>query len=620
MKRPAPFLRCALLLVLAVSLQPSRAQGQASEKPTLPHRPAQGAPQKVDPNKLTPANFKSPKLRGWINDVPDTGQFLPDTAVVLRVGPRVTTAGMFVREWYDSYPEYRPSPDSAGRAQFIKTLIHRDVLGMTALAQNRKQGFEDRLALRETRQRLLTAAVYQRVVADSVTVDESEIRKVWDSYNWAQRLRHIVVEDKNGAERVRRELVSGRITWAAAVKKYSISKTDVSPDGEIGWVTPEKLNDIMVVRVYGLKPGETSLPVQDVVGWHIVQSIERKPMKTPSYETLRKSIRGIIRSVKQAERSEKLMAMLRLQNGVVYDTTAATFAATRFFETTDIKTEGMGTTLTINGAAPEFDQPDTSRLIARWNNGGRFSIGDLVHAYTDVPPVMRPALTRMELVIAFVESIILEPSIAAYGASRGFEQDPLVKLPMDRKLEELMVEHMYQDSIGTRVWVSKDERKAFYQANLPKFFTYPSVDYAAMFRPSKEGADSVVAMLKAGKPMLDIIAADSLKGLKSGSLQHRRQDENGPYQKALFEEMRPGDVQVFGPDKQGDYIILNLLKFDGGRQLTYEESEALIDESLQNQKSEAALNAMIERLKPNYPVWVRWNDLMLIRLVDPTTE
>jgi hypothetical protein len=46
-----------------------------------------------------------------------------------------------------------------------------------------------------------------------------------------------------------------------------------------------------------------------------------------------------------------------------------------------------------------------------------------------------------------------------------------------------------------------------------------------------------------------LLAADSAAGRVSGSIQVRQQNENGPYQKALFEEMRPGDVQVRGPDR-----------------------------------------------------------------------
>jgi len=184
----------------------------------------------------------------------------------------------------------------------------------------------------------------------------------------------------------------------------------------------------------------------------------------------------------------------------------------------------------------------------------------------------------------------------------------------------VMVEHMYQDSVFTKIWVSKDERKAYYQKNLPQFFTFATVRYAAITRPSKAGADSVEKALKAGMKAEALLAADSVAGRVSGSIQTRQQNEQGPYQKALFEEMRPGDTQVRGPDRNGDYAVLQVLSYDGGRQLSFEESEQMIDESLQNQKSEKALNELIARLQKRYDVAMRPEKLMLVKLVDPTVD
>jgi hypothetical protein len=618
---PATFLAAALAALLAVAAAapaPARAAADAPPAKTkLISRPATNSTP-TPPGKLTPANFHSPKLRGWINDVPDTGQFLADSVWILRVGPRVSTVGDFIREWFSSYPEYRPGPDSSGRVTFLTSLMNKDIMALTALAQNRQLGFEDRITLRETRQRALTTAVHVRFVDDSVKVAESEVRQLWKDYSWQQHLRHILVEDRATADRVRRELIAGRITWAAAVKKYSVATTDVGPDGELGWVTPDKMDHTLALKVYGIKPGETSQPVQDASGWHIIQSIEKKPLEPPAYEAIAFSLRAQIHDARSSERSEVLMARLRLQNGVVYDTANAKFAALQFKETMSMQQEGVASTINIDGSTPEFHMDDTSRVIARWKNGGRFSIGDLIHAFTDIPPLVRPSLQRWEVLIAFVESIILEPAIADYGVQMGLEKDSLVTVPIQRKSEELMVDHMYQDSVGTRVWVSKEERKAYYQQNLPKFFTFPTVQFAAIVRESKAGADSVQRALKSGVKAAALLRADSLAGRTSGTIQTRQQNENGAYQKALFEEMRPGDIQVRGPDKAGDYAILQLISYDGGHQLSFEECEQMIDESLQNQKADAALQAMIARLKPRYPIAWRPELVMLIRLVDPT--
>src|SRR5438309_9736221 len=64
-------------LVAAVPADSAR-PALPGEEPSPPRtrltsRPASGTP--AAPGKLTPENFHSPKLRGWINDVPDTGQF-----------------------------------------------------------------------------------------------------------------------------------------------------------------------------------------------------------------------------------------------------------------------------------------------------------------------------------------------------------------------------------------------------------------------------------------------------------------------------------------------------------------------------------------------------------------
>src|SRR5262249_29106021 len=160
-------------LALALLALPALALAQP------PSRPVTGSPAPRDPNKPVPGKFTSPKLKGWINDVPDTGQFLPDSVWLLRVGPRVTDVKSYVSNWFTSYPEYRPAPDSAGRVKFLNSLMHKDVLGLTAEAQNRPVGFEDRLALRETKQRALANAVYQRFVRDSVVVTDAEVRTLW---------------------------------------------------------------------------------------------------------------------------------------------------------------------------------------------------------------------------------------------------------------------------------------------------------------------------------------------------------------------------------------------------------------------------------------------------------
>jgi len=617
LRRPAAVLALAALsLSLAAALTGSLAAPAPAGKRSSPKPPAAKAGATSAATDVT----KHPKFRGWINSVPDTGQFLPDSVWLLQVGPRVTRVADFVERWFGAYPEFRPPPDSLGRVKFLQNLINKDVLGLTALALDRPLGFEDRLALREARERALSQAVYQRFVHDSVRVSDDEIRALWETYKWNQHLRHIVLPDRNAAASVRRELVAGRVSWSAAVKKYSLAGAGSTPDGDLGWVDRRKMDRAIANVAFALHPGQISEPVQDAEGWHLVQSVDRKPAVPPLFEALRRGFREDIFSAKASVYVQRMLAMLRVEAGVRYDTANAVFASQTFRATRKVGMSGRTPSIEIDAGEPEFSNADTARTLATWSGGGRYSLGDLVHSYSAVQPLVRPSLNAPDALIAFVETTILSPKLAEYGARHGLEHDPLVEKAISKKREELLVEHLYQDSISARVWVSKEERKAYYQKNRNGFVTYPSVDFAAIARASRAGADSVERALRSGVSARAILAADSAAGLVSGSIQFRSQAEQGPYHQELFEEMRPGDIHVRGPDKSGDYVIIQLLSFDPGRQLSFEEAETVIDESLQNLKSDEALQSLVERLKKRYEIRWRPELVTLVRLAQSTPQ
>src|SRR4029077_17595378 len=115
---------CSLLALALFALPaPAHSQGGAG-KAAAPPAAHSGTP--------APGEFTSPKLKGWINGVPDTGQFLPDSVWLLRVGPRVSTAATFVERWFAAYPPDRPGQDSTGRVEFLSSIMDKDLLGLTA--------------------------------------------------------------------------------------------------------------------------------------------------------------------------------------------------------------------------------------------------------------------------------------------------------------------------------------------------------------------------------------------------------------------------------------------------------------------------------------------------------
>ena len=84
----------------------------------------------------------------------------------------------------------------------------------------------------------------------------------------------------NQAEQVKRLVQEGKITWEAAVKKYSDAESSKDEGGEIGWVTfYGPMPNEFCQAAMKLNSGEISAPVQTVFGVHLIKCLEVRPGK-----------------------------------------------------------------------------------------------------------------------------------------------------------------------------------------------------------------------------------------------------------------------------------------------------------------------------------------------------
>src|SRR6185312_8279652 len=163
----------------------------------------------------------------------------------------------------------------------------------------------------------------------------------------------------------------------------------------------------------------------------------------------------------------------------------------------------------INASLPEIGAEDTSRVLARYK-GGQLTLAGFIHSFTELTPLARPDVGDPEALRSQVDAIILTPFMAKVAEQRGLDKDSLAVVVITQRREQIAVEHLYEDSITSRVYVTPKERRKYYNDHIAQFFTYPRVTYAAMVRGSKASADSLAAALKAGAKAADILRADSL--------------------------------------------------------------------------------------------------------------
>lgn len=604
------------LLLLSCSI--TRAQAPAP-KPWQPGaRPAQPTPSQA---RRTSPRGRDGRPLHYINGVPDTGQFLPDSTVIGHIDGRIFRVFEFRERWYASFILDRPKDDSAGRVEFLNSMVNKEVLAALAREVNRPFGFEDRAKLRETQQRLLSNAVFARLVADSIRITREDVQHLYDQSRLRLHVRHIVAADPATAERAYTDVLTQRLSWTLAVKKYSTGRGDKGPDGDLGWVQRTDFGPRPALEIFDLADGQFSGVFSSEDGWQFVQVLGRHVEAPPVFDVVARGLALELRDIKAAERVEQVRSQIRARIGMAYDSTNVLWASALFAENERQKPiETSKPVIDLSGALPEFQPADTARVLARWKDG-RYTLGGFLGAYNAIQPMQRDKLGTFNAFRSTLDRFVFEPYMAELGLERGLDRDTLVTTPLAKKEEQIRVEHLFADSVESRMWVTPQERLRYYQDHQRKFVAYQSVQFAALVRPSRAGIDSLSARLKAGETAASILRADSLAGYNSGSIRSLREDEKGqPYYKLLFEEMRPGNIEVVGPDEQGTYLVLQKLAHEPNRQMSYEEVQAVVDESVQNLKAEQALKEFVARHREKHRIELHPELLMRIRLIDPADD
>jgi hypothetical protein len=560
--------------------------------------------------------------RSYVGGVADTGQFLPDTTFLASVEDRTITVGQFREAFFNSYAETRPRTNLEGRREFLESMINKEVLALTARAIDRPLDFEDRATMREHTERTLSNVTFQRLVADSAEVPPEMLGKAYDQHERMRRLQHIqfAMHDSALARRVRADLVAKRIGWDEAVRRYSKAAGDSGPGGLWGWTRRERVTPDIGFPVWDLAVGEISMPLRDVEGVHLIRATHEQRVRMPPYNMSAGVLAGQLQPWVTGHRVEALRAQVRRRMGMQYDTTQIVWASSLFGETAGMsRTETGETLINPHGHLPEFAPADTGRVLARWN-GGQFTLGGFLARFNAVPPLQRQNVNNFDDFRGAIDTFVMDPVMAEIARERGLENDPLTKRLIDRRLEQIRVEHLFEDSVQSRIVVTPKMRRDFYEKHLLQYHSWRNVTFAAILRFTRAGADSVVARLAAGESAASILAADSLNGV-FGSIRQIREDEQGtPYYKVLFEELKQGESRVIGPDKQGDYLVLHSIHYDQGRQLSFEEVQSLVDESVQNITAEKLLHDLIARHRPKYRVVARTDLLERVKMADPLLD
>ena len=193
-------------------------------------------------------------------------------------------------------------PTDADLEKFYPRIINELISHKLAYQQAVKEGVASRP---EVKREIAMASenvvdnAYFHKLGDPAVTDES-LHKAYDEAVARQgsqeevHARHITVKTEDEAKDIIKQL-DGGADFEKLAKDKSLDKNNAKDGGDLGFFVKGTMDPGVADAAFALTPGSyTKTPVKSVLGYEVVQSVEKRPVKLPGFEEAKAQLSGEI--------------------------------------------------------------------------------------------------------------------------------------------------------------------------------------------------------------------------------------------------------------------------------------------------------------------------------------
>lgn len=177
--------------------------------------------------------------------------------------------------------------------QILEQLIDQRLLAQEALIRGLDKDPDAHRRLQSGRERLLGNILVESLVANEVT--EAAIDRMYDEQVKLQqlddevRVRLIQTDSRSEAEQIVLRLADG-LSFTEAALQFSTDARTRLDGGDLGWVSPNDLDDPMPAIIGNTETGSVSEIFQSTRGWNILKVDERRTTPPKTKDEMRPEI------------------------------------------------------------------------------------------------------------------------------------------------------------------------------------------------------------------------------------------------------------------------------------------------------------------------------------------
>jgi peptidyl-prolyl cis-trans isomerase C len=205
------------------------------------------------------------------------------------------------------------------KSQLLDQLINMSVAAHSAETDGLAKDPDVQARLEMLRMQLLAEAASKKFM-DAHPSTEEEIKAEYEAQIAAipkeYKARHILVESKETAESVIRELQAGG-DFAKIAQRESTDQGSAAKGGDLDWFRPGDMVKPFSDAVVGLEKGQTTQqPVQSQFGWHVIRLEDVRAPAAPNFDEVKDRVDMLVKRKKLQAHFEELRKAANVQKNI----------------------------------------------------------------------------------------------------------------------------------------------------------------------------------------------------------------------------------------------------------------------------------------------------------------
>ncbi|MDZ7860462.1 MAG: peptidylprolyl isomerase [Candidatus Krumholzibacteriota bacterium] len=523
--------------------------------------------------------------------------------VIARVEGKELTLGQFekVQEVIDE--SYLPDTNNIeGKKKILDYMIAKEVMVLKA----KDMGYEKNERVRAFKNMykgpFLVGAITKYFIRDKVEVNEKEVDEYYDKMKNEFVLSEITVLDSMKALKIRDEILEGT-DFAEAARKYSITKTardggklGTVPIGEMYWWVEEAL--------LNTEEGGITLPLRTENEFRILKVHDRRTVP-PSRD--KEYARKRIRAIKENKRMQKVKQSIMDEMGYKIYPDALEIAYNSLPE--DIPFKDIMDRKVTRKNAPEFNLPDDYKgMILCEYEGNTYTLADFKYLYENLDLPARPRREKgRENIVNTMNKKFFNDVLPEYAEKRlKLMEDPEIKGIYDRRVEQVMLSALYNETIKGKVQVTRPEIDDYYKENEAQIVTKEQRAFTVILNSDREIIEEAKKLAEEGEDFETLVknfSEDEALKEENGKVKLHAENKDSKIDEIAFGLPEKGAIsKPFKTDR--GWILLKLDKIVEAMKVSKEQAEESIRSTLKQEKINELFDKKVAEWRKNYSIEV----------------